>query len=119
MNSIAKARRPGLPLVWQWNHNPDNALWSLTARPGFLRLTTGRVDGFPLRPKHAHATNDRPGIFRRHRGGRQQLKDGDFAGLALLQRDYGLVGVKAEGGTNFIVMVNARKIRPRKWSACR
>ena len=25
------------------------------------------------------------------------LKDGDFAGLALLQKNYGLVGVKADG----------------------
>ena len=33
-----------LPLVWQWNHNPDNKLWSLTERKGFLRLKTGRVD---------------------------------------------------------------------------
>lgn len=24
---------------WEWNHNPDDASWSLTARPGFLRLT--------------------------------------------------------------------------------
>jgi beta-xylosidase len=23
---------------WEWNHNPDDADWSLTARPGFLRL---------------------------------------------------------------------------------
>jgi beta-xylosidase len=23
---------------WEWNHNPDNAHWSLTARSGFLRL---------------------------------------------------------------------------------
>lgn len=30
-----------LPLVWQWNHNPDNSLWSLSARKGYLRLTTG------------------------------------------------------------------------------
>lgn len=27
-----------LGLQWQWNHNPDNAHWSLTERPGFLRL---------------------------------------------------------------------------------
>jgi beta-xylosidase len=33
-----------LPLVWQWNHNPDNSLWSVTARKGYLRLTTGRID---------------------------------------------------------------------------
>lgn len=23
---------------WEWNHNPDDAHWSLTARPGYLRL---------------------------------------------------------------------------------
>jgi len=23
---------------WQWNHNPDDSRWSLTERPGFLRL---------------------------------------------------------------------------------
>ena len=33
-----------LPLVWQWNHNPDNEHWSLTERPGYLRITSGRVD---------------------------------------------------------------------------
>jgi beta-xylosidase len=29
---------PALGLQWQWNHNPDNTRWSLTERPGFLRL---------------------------------------------------------------------------------
>ncbi len=29
---------PMLGLQWQWNHNPDNTRWSLTERPGFLRL---------------------------------------------------------------------------------
>lgn len=24
---------------WEWNHNPDDAHWSLRARPGYLRLT--------------------------------------------------------------------------------
>ena len=32
-----------LHLAWQWNHNPDNALWSLSERKGFLRLKTGKV----------------------------------------------------------------------------
>ncbi|MBR0552807.1 glycoside hydrolase family 43 protein [Stakelama marina] len=30
--------RPRLGLQWQWNHNPDDSRWSLTERPGFLRL---------------------------------------------------------------------------------
>lgn len=29
---------PVLGLQWQWNHNPDNSKWSLTDRPGHLRL---------------------------------------------------------------------------------
>jgi beta-xylosidase len=27
-----------LGLQWQWNHNPADAAWSLTARPGWMRL---------------------------------------------------------------------------------
>jgi beta-xylosidase len=33
-----KKGEPALPIGWQWNHNPDNALWSVTERKGFLRL---------------------------------------------------------------------------------
>ena len=29
---------PTLGPQWQWNHNPDNTRWSLTERPGSLRL---------------------------------------------------------------------------------
>ena len=32
-----------LGLHWQWNHNPVDNAWSLTERPGFLRLKTSRV----------------------------------------------------------------------------
>ena len=28
-----------LGVQWLWNHNPDNTKWSLTARPGWLRLS--------------------------------------------------------------------------------
>jgi len=29
---------------WQWNHNPDDRRWSLSARPGFLRLRPTQAD---------------------------------------------------------------------------
>jgi beta-xylosidase len=29
---------PTLGLQWQWNHNPDDTRWSLTERPGYVRL---------------------------------------------------------------------------------
>lgn len=108
-----KAGDPALPLVWQWNHNPDNKLWSLTERPGFLRLTTGRAD-----PDFLAARNT---LTQRTFGPEcsgvtavdvSNLKDGDFAGLALLQKNYGFVGVNADGGTNSIVMVSAESGSP-------
>jgi beta-xylosidase len=104
---------PALPLVWQWNHHPDQTRWSLTDRPGFLRLTTGRVAADFLKARNT--------LTQRTFGPESaattvvdisNMKDGDVAGLALLQRDYGLVGVKAEGGTNFIVMVSAPNSSP-------
>jgi Beta-xylosidase len=53
-------RKPGtaaLPLVWQWNHNPDNKLWSVTKRKGYLRLTTGRIDStLMMDKKHLDST---------------------------------------------------------------
>ena len=30
--------QPTLGLIWQWNHNPVDSAWSLTERPGWLRL---------------------------------------------------------------------------------
>ena len=103
-----------LPLVWQWNHNPDNSLWSLAARRGFLRLTTGRIDTNFLTARN---TLTQRTIGPECSGSTvvdvSHLKDGDFAGLGLLQRDYGLVGVKSEGGTNFVVMMSAQPASPR------
>ena len=104
---------PALPLVWQWNHNPDNKLWSVTQRPGFLRLTTGRADTDFVSARNTLTQR----TFGPECSGAtaldvSNLKNGDFAGLGLLQKNYGLVGVKSDGGTNFIVMVSAENRSP-------
>ena len=36
-----KSGERALPLTWQWNHNPDNSLWSVSDRKGYLRLVYG------------------------------------------------------------------------------
>ena len=104
---------PGLPLVWQWNHNPDNQLWSVTERQGFLRLKTGRIDTTFLLAKN---TLTQRTIGPVSSGSTSldvsNLKDGDFAGLALLQKNYGLVGVKVNGNSKAIVMINASTGKP-------
>ena len=97
-----------LPLVWQWNHNPDNKIWSVTQRKGYLRLTTGRIDtSFLL----ARNTLTQRTIGPECSGSTfidiSNMQEGDFAGLALLQKKYGLVGVRYANGAKEIVMVSA------------
>jgi len=108
-----KHGEPDLPLVWQWNHNPDNQLWSVKQRKGYLRLTTGRLDTTLVAAKNT--------LTQRTFGPQcsaitavdvSGLKDGDRAGLVLLQRKFGWVGVKMENGKKFIVMVNAQDAMP-------
>lgn len=104
---------PVLPLVWQWNHNPDNSLWSVTARKGFLRLTTGRIDTLFVQARNTLTQR----TFGPVCSGSTlidvaNMKEGDFAGLALLQRKFGIVGVKYSNGIKSIVMVNAQSGKP-------
>jgi beta-xylosidase len=106
---------PALPLVWQWNHNPVNDLWSVTARKGFLRLTTGRIDTLFVQARN---TLTQRTIGPECTGSTvvdvTNMKEGDFAGLALLQRKFGQVGVNFNNGTKWVVMVSAQTNRPEE-----
>jgi beta-xylosidase len=100
-----------LPPVWQWNHNPDNALWKV--ENGYLRLTTGRLDS---RFESARNTLTQrtigpvcSGTVKMDVSG---MKDGDFAGLCLLQKHYGQTGIKVSGNRKFIYMINASSGKP-------
>jgi beta-xylosidase len=98
-----------LPIVWQWNHNPDNSLWSVTKRKGFLRLSTGRIDSqFVMARNTLTQRTFGPDCFGSASIDVSNMKDGDFAGLALLQKKFGLVGVKFLNGTKSVMMVNAQ-----------
>ena len=103
-----------LPLVWQWNHNPDNKHWSLSARPGYLRLTTARIDtSFLLARNTLTQRTIGPQCIAETFIDVARMKEGDFAGLALLQSKYGQVGVrKHQDGSKYIVMVTAESGRP-------
>lgn len=102
-----------LPLVWQWNHNPDNKLWSVDQRKGFLRLTTGRTDtSFESARNTLTQRTIGPvcsGFVCLNISG---MKDGDFAGLSLFQKKFGQVGICIENGKPFLVMINADTRRP-------
>jgi beta-xylosidase len=109
-------RRKGesaLPLVWQWNHNPDNSLWSVSQRKGFLRLTTGRVDTILVAARNTLTQRTfGPECLGSASMDVSKMKEGDFAGLTLLQRKFGIVGVKYVNGAKSIIMLNAQSGKP-------
>lgn len=108
-----KKGEPELPLVWQWNHNPNNKLWSVTQRKGFLRLTTGRIDTMFIQARNTLTQRTvGPVCSGITSVDVRNMKEGDFAGLALLQQKFGLVGVKFINGAKSIVMVNGEGSRP-------
>ena len=101
-----------LPLEWQWNHNPDNKNWSLTANPGFLRITTGRTDSRIVNAKNTLTQRS----FGPKSSGRtlvdgKGMKDGDMAGLVALQDDKGFVALAKDGGSYKVVMYSGNKDR--------
>ncbi|MEZ5041240.1 MAG: glycoside hydrolase 43 family protein [Saprospiraceae bacterium] len=103
-----KKKQPDLPLAWQWNHNPDNSLWSVRDRKGFLRLKTGRIDtSFVMARNTLTQRTIGPESTASTLLDVSGMKNGDFAGLSLLQKNYGLVGVKIYDGRKNIVMVSA------------
>lgn len=95
-----------LALEWQWNHNPDNRLWSLTEREGYLRLKTASVCD--------SVTEARNTLTQRTFGPRcsayikidtANMKDGDISGLSAFAEKYGYAGVKIEDGKKYIISV--------------
>jgi beta-xylosidase len=112
---IRKKKEAALPLVWQWNHNPDNNLWSLNERKGFLRLKTGRLDTSFLFARNSLTQRTIGPLCNGSTSlDVSNMKDGDFAGLGLLQKNYGLAAVKVIGDKKTIVMINASTGKPEE-----
>lgn len=99
-----------LKIEWQWNHNPNNNLWSLTEREGYLRLTAGIL---------AHNIREARNTLTQRTFGPMssaetlvevgKMNDGDCAGIVSWQCQYGFVGVKQTDGKRFIVMQRATR----------
>ena len=96
---------PELKNCWQWNHNPRNDYWSLTERPGYLRLKTNRISD------NLYAAYNT--LTQRMEGPKCQgvvsldlsyMKDGDVAGLSAFNGHSGLLSVTMEGNKKYLTM---------------
>jgi beta-xylosidase len=69
---------------WEWNHNPDDAHWSLSVRPGFMRLTAMPAsDLLHARNTLTQMMQD-PAFDLTARIDMKGMKNGQQAGLAML-----------------------------------
>jgi beta-xylosidase len=94
-----------LPLNWQWNHNPVDNAWSLTERPGFLRLKTSRVvPNLYLAPNTLTQRMEGPACSGYICMDLSKMKDGDCAGLSAFNGDSGVLTVKKIGKKLFLEM---------------
>jgi arabinoxylan arabinofuranohydrolase len=103
-----------LALNWQWNHNPDNSLWSLTERPGYIRLKTGKVVENIFQARNT--------LSQRTEGSQcsavismdvSRMRDGDVAGLGAFCAEAGLLSVVQEGDKKCLVMTDRGKEKAR------
>ena len=89
---------PKLGLHWQWNHNPVDGAWSLSERPGFLRLKTNRVvENLYLAPNTLTQRMEGPTCSGAIVMDLAKMRDGDCAGLAAFNGDSGVLTIKKEG----------------------
>ena len=87
-----------LGLHWQWNHNPIDYAWSLSERPGCLRLKTNRVvPHIYLAPNTLTQRMEGPQCSGTVVMDCSKMKEGDCAGLAAFNSDTGALTVKKQG----------------------
>jgi DUF1680 family protein/beta-xylosidase len=87
--------------LWQWNHVPDDTKWSLTEKPGVLRLhSLPETDFYSARNSLCQRPPGPESIMTVELD-TSGMVAGDTAGLALLSSPYAWIGVvrTAEGAT--------------------
>jgi beta-xylosidase len=83
---------------WEWNHNPDDRRWSLTARPGFLRLIAGPAEHLVTARNTLTQILQGPRARITTRLDAAKMRDGQRAGLSLFGVGPSWIGVARDGG---------------------
>ena len=85
-------------ILWEWNHNPVDELWSLTERPGWLRLHTGaKADNVFVARNTISQRMEGPECTGTVKIDLSGMKAGDRAGFAAWNGDAGLLTIADMG----------------------
>lgn len=94
-----------LKINWQWNHNPVNEAWSLTERPGYLRLKTNRiVDNIYAATNTLTQRTTGPSCSGTVAMEISSMQDGDVAGLSAFNGHSGILSVSRTGDKSYLCM---------------
>ncbi|MGC4044651.1 MAG: glycoside hydrolase 43 family protein [Armatimonas sp.] len=85
-----------LKSIWQWNHVPDDSKWSLTERPGYLRLHSLPATEFWWARNTLTQRTIGPVSTATVEMELAGMKPGDIAGLGLLNSPYAWLSVHCE-----------------------
>lgn len=98
---------PVLGINWQWNHCPDNHSWSLSERPGYLRLRTARTATSIYDALNTVSQRmEGPCCDGTVRLDLSHMADGDVAGFGAFNGHSTLMSVRNEGGRKRLVKHN-------------
>ena len=96
-----------LGMQWQWNHNPDDAAWSLFERQGWLRLRTSEpvtrlTQARNMLTQRIFAYEKAPSIGT-IRLDASHLQEGDHAGICIFQDPYAMLAVRVQDGQKQLI----------------
>ncbi|MCQ2244719.1 MAG: glycoside hydrolase 43 family protein [Bacteroidaceae bacterium] len=111
MNKGSYHANMGLKLYWQWNHNPIDEAWSLTERPGFMRLKTARVvDNLNVAPNTLTQRMSGPECTGAIAMDISKMKDGDICGFAAYNGDSGVLRIVKKGGKTVLQLTEEKAV---------
>ena len=97
---------PTLGVQWQFNHNPDNTRWSLTDRPGYLRLYPTGATNFWYARNTLIQKGQGPWSGAEVKFDLNNLQSGDICGLGTLGKTNGNIAVTCNSPGNYTLSMN-------------
>src|SRR5581483_1012506 len=97
---------------WEWNHNPANSNWSLTERPGYLRLHAMPSPDL-LHARNTLTENMQDESFEvTTRIDLNHMRDGDRAGLGIFDKAQSYIAIREDQQDRSLVFSVAGKETP-------